>query len=354
MSRLHLPTPHTPGQLDPELAPNGATPRSGYLRRAADAMNTIATYGKKLLVARSQNIQSLAGGGATTVSPWPFYFHAGENTVGLRFHLSIVDTDYGSATDPIVTLTVKLAADGSTVVSEVVHQNARRAPASIAQIPNRLTKHSADLVGLDPDTDYYVEIACDDGARLMGMTCYELADHHADDTVAGVVDPTKFLADGPIYDEHVEDLLGAGRDHWKHSGCHYLSWAPDYATTESISATSYTNVLDGSSTSVSGATPGMVIASQYHGSITTPAAGPAVKIAVKATRTAGAGSLSVQLNDGTHTIALTGITTGGVGGWYVGTGNIPSQVAKWDLQAKVSAGGTTFDLEAVCVFAYEA
>lgn len=353
----HLPSPYSPGQLNPEAAgSNAMTPRASYLRRAADAMNSIATYQKKMITAKCQPLNSSPSAGSGSVlSIWPFYFRTGENTVGLRMQFGLLDTDYGSAVDPYVNIHIKLAADGSDGAEIPFHFNGRNPPIGVVDVINRTNIVSARFEGLSSNTEYYTEIEAADGCRLLFLSAWEIGERHADDSVTGIVDPTKFLADGPIYDEHVSDLLGAGSAHWKHGGTHYLTWNSDYSagtSGEPITATSYTNVIDNASTTYSAATPGYTLAASYHGTATTAATGPAVRIAVRATRTSGAGNLSVRLFDGTNAIELTGITTGGQGDWYVGDAVIPQTTTKWDLQAKVSAG--EFALSGVCVFAYKA
>lgn len=353
MGKLHLPPNHSPGSLDPLRAPNGATPRASFLRRAADGMNTVATYHKKLLLARCQNIADLESGGAPTLFRNHFYFRTGENTVGVRVHLGVTDTDYGAAANPHCVARIYEAAGGTLVVAKTINYNGRKAIANPWEILNRTNVVRADLVGLDSNTEYFFELVVEDGARPVYMAAHEVAELHADDAVTGVVDPSKFLTDGPIYDEHVQDLLDAGDKHWRHGGCHYLSWGPDFgAVPLAWTATSFTNLMDGASTSRTAATPGVTLAAQYHGHAKTAAAGPGARMAVLAIRTAGSGSLDVRLTDGTATMAVTGITTGGVGDWYVANVNIPAAISKWDPQAKVTSG--TFDIYAVSLFAYEA
>jgi hypothetical protein len=360
MGKLHLVQTHGPATLSPEAAPNGSTPRVDYLRRAADGMNAIAKGHKKQIQSKCQFINTLEVaavvaemGGVSLVTPWPFYFRTGENVVGLRFYVGLVDTDFATAADPNVVITISLAADASVVATTTLNNNGRDAPATGWETLRHTNLAIQTLEGLDANTEYYVDIESNDGIRIMYLMAHEVSDAHADDGVAGIVDPTKFLTEGPIYDEHVTDLLDAGDKHWRHGGCHYLTWNPDYWNGgDPVTATTYTNVIDGTSTAYSSATPGVVLAAEHHGHAASSTAGPGVRIAVKAERTAGAGSLSVRLYNGADSIEITGITTGGVGDWYVASQNIPDGIDKWDIQAKVTAG--TFDLEAVCVFAYEA
>jgi len=353
---LHLPSKVHPGAFNFELQnTNGRQPSPVTLRTLADGLNTVALYQTKLLAMRGQWLATYDDGGAGGTSVWPFYFRSGEGRRGVRFVLGLIDSST-SATSPHVDITIR-DRSGATVASGSVYHNARDSgtPWDGNSVLNRTHLATKDLVGLSADTEYTVEIEAQDYIAIAFMCALEIGAAHADDSINGIVDPSKFVVGGPIYDEHWQDLLDAGSRHWRHSGCHYLSWAGDWGATSLPVASygSYTNVIDGTSTTVSAATPGVVLASENHHTATTdPAVGSPVKMAVKARRTVGSGSLSVRLNDGTNVISVTGITTGGVDDWYTVTATLPSSLNKWDIQAVVTSG--TFELDAVCLFAYSA
>jgi hypothetical protein len=131
-----------------------------------------------------------------------------------------------------------------------------------------------------------------------------------------------------------------------------LSWAQDWDTPVTIDATTLTNVLDLSSTSVTANTPGFSVQLTHHARSGGGGEVP-VRFAVRAVRTAGTGTLTVRLTDGTDYVELTGIATGGIDGWYVVSGFLPADLGKYDLQALVSDGSTEFELGAVSLFEWE-
>ena len=354
----HIIVGHSPGRFDTETGfLNDRLAGAGILRRLAEASNTIVAKHKKVVQCRSQDIFSIAAGSGSNHSPWKFYFRTGPNAHGLRLYAGVCDTDYASVSNPRIEFDLR-DTSGSTVDDKTVYYNGRNEHSSPEEVLDRTALFTPLLTGLAANTEYYLTMSVRGGARLVYLTAVEESPPSADDSVAGVTDPSKFVLDAPIYDAQIQDLVDAAIGAWKWNGAHLLTWNPDYVSgsTSSIDlpvATygSYTNVLDATSTTVSANTPGFTLASQYHTRTRNNSTGARVVIAVNATRTVGSGNLAVRLNDGTNQITLSGITTGGTGSWYTGTGVLPSQIAKWDIQALVSAG--TFRLEAVCLFHHE-
>src|SRR3990167_498995 len=178
----HLINPLGPATHDTENgALNNFTPRAAGLKRLAEGNNTIASYHKKLIKTKCQNIRALVAGAATTPTPWPFYFRTGENTNALRVHLGMVDTGYASAANPRVVITVTTAA-GAVTDTATVYYNGRDAPATIPGIVDALGKFSPLLTGLSANTAYYVGFEVLGGARMLYMTACEEGPPHADDS----------------------------------------------------------------------------------------------------------------------------------------------------------------------------
>lgn len=357
----HLPSLTAPLPVAHEAnSNNGQLPSAILAKRIADGVNHLATYQKKVLMCRSQHWGAVGLGGAPVVTPWPNYFRTGENTSGVRFYLGILDAyAAGTPTDPYVTVEIKTAA-GAVASTKDVHYNGRNTPAAYYNNTSCMAFKTIDLTGLSANTEYYWTISVVDKARLVYLTALEIpALPHADDTKDGVIDAGKMVGGHPLHDATIADVQAALKLHWRHSGQHLLVWNPDYDTTFTTTQTTYTNLVDptsittgaGGSTAVSAASPGYVLPLLYHGTTSRSNAIP-VKLAVKATRTAGAGTLSVRVTDGTNDIENTSITTGGTGDWYTTTGTLPGATSKFDVWAAVTSG--TFQIDAVSLFEYEA
>lgn len=346
----HLTSPVLSRELSYEAHSTlGKLPSARAMRRLAEGFNGLGTHQKRVVLHRAQVLGSLVAGSGSAVSIWPFYFRTSANTIGLRVWLGLVDTDYASASNPRVQVVVSDAGAG-TPYSDTVYYNGRNPPSNNWEIFQRTTIASALIEGLSADTEYYTNITVSGGARVAWALAYEYANRHADDSVAGIVAAGKFSEEGPIYDADWQDVQEAAKEHWRHSGAHLLSWTPNYNRTggPTVTAASYTNIIDGSSTTVTANTPGVTLATQYHGTTSRENAIP-VKMAVYATRTVGEAALNLRITDGTNVVTLTGAANGS---WSTVTGTLPGQVAKYDIQAHTTPD-TTWRIESVCLWEHE-
>lgn len=330
---------------------NGNVPSAAVMHRLASAFNFISGACKKQVFLKSQSLDAVAAGDPANVV-WNGYFRTGHNTDSLRAVLGIALTDYGFASPPEVTLLVK-DTGGSTILSPSWKFKASSAGTNVA--PGELSViHAITDADLSANTEYRFYFTCVNGARLVFASLTECDQHYADDSLTAVCDPGEFMAEGPIYDSHIADLVEANNELWQHNGAHLVNWCAPYdedSTAPLISSTAYTNIIDITSTTVSAASPGWNLRTQYHNTVnrtTVP-----VKFCVNTDRTASTGTLDIKLTDGTNTISITGI--GDVNGWSTTTANIPAQAGtKWDCHAKVSAGLTEFRVRAICLYEYEA
>lgn len=336
---------------DERFSSNGMVPNSVLMKRLAEGFNFVSSRCKKQVQLKCQPLDAVEAGGAIALV-WPVYFRTGENTTGLRVALGLARTDYafsfGSA--PQANLTITTAAGAGAIDEDwtlaVSASGTDVAPDDLANIEQLIT-------GLSPNTEYKGGWTLTNGARLVYASIVEADARHADDSVTAVCDPGEFMAEGPIYDSHVADLVQANNELWQHSGAHLINWCAPYtmALGPEVTSTTYVSAIDGVSTTVTGATPGWKLFTQYHNTInrtTVP-----VKLAIRTDRTAGTGTLDIKLTDGTNTITITGI--GDVNDWSTTTANIPAQAGtKWDLHCLVSDGSTTFRIHGLALFEYEA
>jgi hypothetical protein len=348
---------------DERFSSNGMLPDAALLRRLAETLNWVAAKAKKQVFTKCQPLDAVLAGDPANVV-WPAYFRTGENVRGLHVACGIALTDYSFSSMPEVNLIVK-----DTTPTTVINKSWTFPASSAGTVvtPDELNHVEEYVGGLLPNTEYYAYWQLTNGARLVYASLTEAqgaddadlgASHYVDDTVAGVSDPTPFLAEAPIYDAGIADLVTANNLLWRHNGAHLIGWCPDYdeddgpLTSSFASPMTYTNVLDTSSTSVTSSSFGWKLFTQYHNTVnrtTVP-----VKLAVRSNRTSGGGTLDVRLTDGTNNIDITGIVDLG-GGWSTVTANIPAQAGtKWDLQARVSFHTSVFCISGLALFEYEA
>jgi hypothetical protein len=348
----HPVTPFVPPPIDDErFSRNGMVPDAALMKRLAGDFKYISGRAKQQVFLRCQPINNVAAGVALSADVWPFYFRTGENTTGLRVVLGAAATDYTIAgTTAYLQFTVNVAG-GSEVIEKVWSLTVGASGVDVT--PNGIAVIHELCTGLSPNTEYTARFDLLAGYRLVFAAITEADTRHADDSVTAVCDPAEFVAEGPIYDAHLADLIEANNELWQHNGAHLINWCADLHedAAPTTNLTTYTNILDASSTTVTASSPGWNLFTQYHNTAnrtTVP-----VKFAVKTSRTAGAGTLDVRLTDGTNSIAITGIGGGEI--WSTTTANIPAQAGtKWDLQCRVSVGTDTHRIMAIALFEYEA
>lgn len=353
MSKKHLAfTGAVPLLRHAHYARNNITASATALGSLASQFNHLTTYQKKFLFNRCQHIYNIASGTSGVTTLWRGFWRSSENTGGIRAHYGLVDTDYGTPAGAYFRMSAERFSDGATIDAQTRYYIGSNPGAAWYDDVANMKHGTLELTGFADDTEYCWTTSVNNGARLAYLSVVEIGSPHADDANESVVDPSAFVAQAPIYYQSVQDLSDAAKAQWRHNGCHLLSWAQDYDTAVSVSATSLTNILDGSSTTVDGSTPGFGLPMAYHN--TTRQTDVPVVLAVHAIRTAGSGTLTVRVTNGTSYVEKTGIGTGGVEDWYTASGSLPASLDKFDVQALVSDGSTTFDLAAVSLYEYEA
>ena len=332
-------------------ANNGRSPSAGMFSSIAHHLNQVSGRQKKQFLTAIQPLNAVSAGSSAAVIVWPTRFITGENCTSIRVSAGIALTDYGAVSTPMLTILVKSTA-GATVATKDVAYHGKTTGTTVA--PDEINHGSVIIDGLTANTEYYLENQVVNGMRLVYMVAVELALYYADDTVTAVCNPVNFMAEGPIYNTQINDVADAANKLWRHNGKHLFTFTQPYDESSAATSTSttYTNVIDGSSTTVTAASPGFSLYTTYDGTYARANAIP-VKMAIYTQRTSGSGTLSVRINDGTSTIAITGITS--TQQWSTVTSTIAAQAGtKWDIQAANSAGASSWRIYAVSLFEYEA
>ncbi len=334
---------------------NGMTPNAALLRRVADTFNFVAARQKKHIASFCQPINSPSNLASGTYSYfWPTYFRTGEATTKLRVCLGWAPTsDVVNGTWNVHLVNMDTLADDA---KDLVFY----AGTGVASYPNGY-RHIQLVFDVSPNTEYKTYNIATGGPVPIYMSIAEDASSLADDSVTAVCNPGAFVAEGPIYDSHVQDLIDANNKLWRHNGSHLISYIGFYdfsvggsttAFTAATASTTYVNASDLASTTVTSSTVGHKLFTTYHA--TTNRTTIPVKMAVQVDRTAGAGTCDVRFTDGTNSIVITGIGDNGTDTWATTTGTIPVQSGtKWDLQFRVSVGTTTFRIKGASLFEYE-
>lgn len=354
-----------PQRFDLErFAMNGQVPHPSALRRLADGFNHVLTVQKRQVFAYSADWNSLPTPASAASILWPVAFRTGRGTTGLVIHMGLVKTDFGAVTSPSVTVLARLLSGGGTVASVDIFFNQRSSGATV--VPNDVNWQLKVMEGLDPDTEYKLEIQAVNGARPICCSIWERqaggpggavegisASYTVDDSDDDVCNPAQFESEGDILDTGIEKLITASNDLLKHSRTHLLSHTS--TPYEQVTASGLT--ITGSTTYV------RVIGRTFHIDTTklttlrrSGATAVPVRLAVRSDRTGGAGTLSIGLYDidaAAIVAEVTGIADDGSTLWTVATDSIPAQDGRYEIHAKQSDAVTTHILYGVSMWPWE-
>lgn len=342
MSKHNL-TRKLPAIIEPDrFCRNGALPQPALWQRIGRGLDHIAGYRKKMFFCQGMDLISLPeSSGAGTVTQWYCYHHTGENVTKLRFMLGLA-TAYKSGTtfaDPYADVYIGGASAGELHYAR--NDSLNITPADVFW--------GAIDCDASADTAYEIELRVTNGARIASACGYEVQENPVDDSLPGGCDPSGFLGQGQILGSGIQGLLEASTNLLKHNAAPILSWTqPYWGQQKTITSSAWTNIIDGTSTSVSSSSPGWKPHLSYHD---TAARDVPVVLAVRYGVSA-IGTMKARIADsggGLLTVNLSGLAGSG---WATATGTIPASTGKVDLQFQ-SDGTNTLSLYGAALYQYE-
>lgn len=338
-----------PRPLSPRrYARNGRLPAGALARQLAEHHNHFLAYRRKNVFAKSLNINRLdtqMPGGAGVAGHWRGRFWAGvgarriEAVVGMAKALAGGGPSGGGL--PYVDILVTNP-DSSQVATEAAAYAAVDSGAADTLDEFNWAKIVYELP--EDNGAYSWVLRAHNHARPFALGLYEVAGSPVD-TDAGAL-ASDVAATAPIFDEWHEQLTESGLLLLQRNRTHLLSWSQDRDGQHfSTTSTSFANILSGSTTGWSAASPGAQLDLTYHR--TRSANVTPVQLAVYGSSTGGTGVC--RLYDGTNNITA---TLGSTPGWYTATTSIAAGAAKWDIQARHPSGGTV-EVHAVSLYELE-
>lgn len=327
----------------PRYARNGQLVTAAFYSKIARMQNHVVGYRRRWLGGLTQRNQGFKATESGSVAQWRMYFRAGHGAESIYVRLLLAPADNAAAAAPSVT--VQLYNPVTLLAGLSFSRNIGVIDASAADVPDDFIDSNGTLAVTD-DTAYGLDFNTVDYARIVAATVWEIATRPVDDTVDGAVDPRYSLAD-PILDYKARAMAQGQTELLSSNRHHLISWS-SYGTSAITNATStYKNILDGTSTTVTAATPGWYVQNQYCNTLSRT--GVPCVFAVWASATLNGGL--VQLTDGTNTLTTGNVTTAG---WYTVAGTIPAAAAtKYDVHAKGDAGGGAITVSAFALLEYE-
>lgn len=329
----------------PRFARNEQLVSATYYAKIARAQNHIMGYRRKWLGGFAQRNPAFASTASAATAQWQMYFRTGHGVkeVYVKLLLGPADNEATPTSAPVVTATLY---NPTTLLSiSSFDREIGIVDAAITDVPDNYIDTRGTLTVSD-DTAYGLSLTTEHYARIISATVWEVADIPVDDTIAGAVDPRYGVGD-PILDGNALAMSEGQTELLRSNRRHLISWST-YGTSSITNNTStYKNIIDGSSTTVTVATPGWYIQNQYCNTLSRT--GVPCVFAVYASATLNGGV--VQLTDGTNTLTTGNVTSIG---WYTVAGTIPAAAAtKYDVHAKGDAGGGAITVSAVALLEYE-
>jgi hypothetical protein len=319
--------------------------------KLAQATNFVAAYQRKTIGHHSQSLLGVAAGSASApLSSWRGHFHTGHGATYVSLEAIVARPDAG--TDPYMDFTVTNATtDVLYSTSTQIHYPLIDAAATDVADEWALGACGAAVEG---DTSYYYQVRLYDYMRPISCVLYERAAAAPDDTTTAGCDP-RYSVGAPILDAQLGDLATALCKMLRNNRAHLIAWAAlDGSGANSIAGTTYTNILDGTSTSVSATTPGWRVETAYHETAAYVDVAEEQVPCVLAVH-AGCYGLSVD-HSGWVKIAGAGIVSteieiDGAPGWYYEAAWLPAGAAlKIDVLAKAGAADENTRVDAVALY----
>lgn len=328
---------------------NGKAPDGAFIAGVARATNHIAAFRKKHIYAHARNLASLPAGQAADRVFGVGYNWNGYNTNRLEFVVGLMRVAASSLSNCRVKIVITRVSDSST--QTIYFYNLAFATGHANDTPEKIHWIKKG-VNVKANEAYHFEITEENYARCVAANAFEVGKNPVDDSNTAIVTQTIGSSGNYILDGDQQQIIESHTNIWKRNG-QVIAWYSYDDTAYSVSTTTYTNLIDRSSTTVAATSPGNTIDLRYHAlrnTTTVPA-----RIAVLAQRTSGSGSTSdnrVRFTNGTDSIELTGI--GNTKQWYTSDGTLPIGTAadKFDFQVR-TASGDTVSFFACTVMSYE-
>ena len=327
---------------------NGLYPEAGRHSFVAEEANRIAFYCTKSWHFASPFQSVLAAGGASRTR-WRTFIHTSKHC---RYaYVRFLAMPSNNAGQPVSRVAFTLAGGGAPSATADFGYGGAVDDDSFdtLSIGQSRTADGYTLVDLDADTDYEVSVDEVDNARTLAVSIFEVG--LKPDTDNGYA-TCSFSAGQPILDVHREQLTVLERNLWKRSAAPLITWSCD-GDSDAYAATGTKNVIDGTSTTVTTATPGWTIDCRYRTTVRRASSG--VPVIMRAYAKTAATTGAVYLKNSSGTILATCALSSSTASWVSsGAFYLPATLAKYDVHGAVLTGLGNTTVYAVALYSHEA
>ena len=333
---------------------NGLVPDTGFLKQMVRAQNFTMAYQPKTFCSWG-DVDNAMAGTAGTVNRYRFRCHTGYGTTHIGFVFGLLQANT-SGTNPRITISATEVGVGTT--TKTIYHGV--SGTSSTDAPNNVTDVRTKIA-VTANATYEMLVSTIDFARISDLMAYEVKATEVD----SAVDYFHELAPGvgqPIVDNVRERIFTGLTALYKRNGPHLYSFLGNGdASNPSFTGTTWTNIIDGTTTST-GEAAGIYTSDVGGGGPThsyrlSDAGAPAFAavLAVYGQVTTASNGGEVRFYDDAEGViaTITGITT--TLQWHTATVNIGplDTIGKLVVQARHSTAAHTLRVDAVSLYAYE-
>ena len=333
---------------------NGLVPDVGFLKQMVRAQNFTMAYLPKTFCSWG-DVDNVMAGSAGTVNRYRFRCHTGYGTTHIGFVFGLLQANT-TGTNPRITISATEVGVGTT--TKTIYHGVSGTSSSDA--PNNVTDVRTKIA-VTANATYEMLVSTIDYARVSDLMAYEIKATEVD----SAVDYFHELAPGvgqPIVDNVRERIATGLTALYKRNGPHLYSFLGNGdGTNPSFTGTTWTNIIDGTTTSTAEAAGiyvndvgggGPTCAYRYSDA-SAPAFGAVLAVYGQVTTASSGGEVRLYDDAFGEVCKITGITT--TLQWHVASVSIVAldEIGKLVVQARHSTAAHTLRVDAVSLYAYE-
>lgn len=319
---------------------------AGMLFRTKEVFSILGDLGS------APGIQATSTAG--TRPRWRFAFHLSPYSHAILARAVLFPPSSNYANDTYATLKIYSDATETTLVGTTEFHYGP-GPAGNTSVGGWQYHRVVDrlITGLTANTSYYGVWSDETYGRLQSACVADI--QSMTENYDGYV-PVNFTEQSQLLDSYRENLVTPIPALWKRGGAKVLQWTVnDQSSPRTIAGSTATNLLDGSSTSVTTATPGYALTMAVgKARLSQQSTGVPVvmKVFCSTSSATGQGRIYLKTSSGTVLQITNSIPLTDAPAWVSVTGTIPVGTAKYDLMFDNNSSGT-LSVYAVSIYEYE-
>lgn len=346
-----LVTPSTiPAIQTAQWCRNGKQPNALFESLKSQSANFASVFRTKEVFRASGQLQNLESPGPGLTPRYYFAFHSGPYAHAL--YVLPAMAGYAQSSTQSSGMQFDLTTGGVTSSTTFTYGTTPYGPVSYGPSFESI-RTVPQAIAIEPDTDYTVTISSVDNGIIVGLVVAELAS--LTENNQGYA-PENFAQGSNIYAENRASLASMSSQLWKRGGAQVMNAYRDNgvgATAWTISTATPTNIIDGTTTSVTSQSPGWMF--DLTGKARLSQNGRvSVRMAAYGEVTSGAAIASVYLLDqnGNVLLELDGFESFTSLTWISDITTLPATLGRYYIFARCD-GSHLFDLRAISIYEYE-